>query len=358
MHYKFSLTLLCFVLIISSRLYAQTDKTTPEIQLVQDGIALHDNQDYKGAIEKYEAALAIDPKFGNAMYELANSYLALGDNEQAFKWAEKTVKNNKGGICEAYTMMGNIYDIDKKTDKAIKTYKKGLDKCPDENMLHFNLGIAYTSQKDYDNAIKSMEQSVLLRSSHRSSHYYLGILEAEKGQKTKVMLPLYYFLLLENDTKRSKNSIALIQQQYTYAKSDALGNMQLDLNSELLKGDFKDADMLLSLYPATSAIKKKALKDSLGIELEVCLGNDLFHLNSGLFEMIETVSKDAKDKPTIWTNFYVPFFNAMHKAGHTEAMSYFIVKSMADDPTKKWLDEHQKAVDEFIDWANTYLKNQ
>jgi tetratricopeptide (TPR) repeat protein len=358
MHYKFSLTLLCFVLITNIRLYAQTDKITPEIQLVQEGIALHDNQDYKGAIEKYEAALAIDPKFGNAMYELANSYLALGDNEQAFKWAEKTVKNNKGGICEAYTLMGNIYDVDKKTDKAIKTYKKGLDKCPDENMLHFNLGIAYTSQKDYDNAIKSMEQSVLLRSSHRSSHYYLGILEAENGQKTKVLLPLYYFLLLENDTKRSKNSIALIQEQYTYAKSDASGNMQLNLNAELLKGDFNGADMVLSLYPATWAMTKKALKDSLGVDLKECLGDDVFHLNESLFKTIETPKKGAKDKPTVWMDFYVPFFKAMHEAGHTEAMSYFIVKSMADAPTQKWLDEHQKELDEFIDWANAYLKNK
>jgi tetratricopeptide (TPR) repeat protein len=111
MYNKFSLALLCFVLLTNTPLFSQTEKIAPEVQLLHDGIALHDNQDYKGAIEKYEAALAIDPKLGNAMYELANSYLALGENENAFKWAEKTIKNNKGGVCEAYTMMGNIYDI-------------------------------------------------------------------------------------------------------------------------------------------------------------------------------------------------------------------------------------------------------
>jgi hypothetical protein len=57
-------------------------------------------------------------------------------------------------------------------------------------------------------------------------------------------------------------------------------------------------------------------------------------------------------------DFYVPFFKAMDDAGHTKALSYFIVKSMADEPTQKWLDAHQKELDGFVDWANTYLKNQ
>lgn len=358
MRYKFSLALLLFVFSTSMPLFSQTKKITPEVQLLQEGVSLHDSQDYKGAIEKYEAALAIDPKFGSAMYELANSYLALGDNDKAMKWAEKTVKNNKDGICEAYTMMGNIYDIDKKTDKAIKSYKKGLDKCPEENMLHFNLGIAYTGQNDYDNAIKSIEQSALLRPSHRSSHYYLGLLETEKGQKAKVLLPLYYFLLLENDTKRSKNTLGIIQKQYKSAKSDASGNMELNINADLLKGELTSADMLLSIYPATWAVMKQALKDSLGVDIKECLGDDLFNLNKSFFEVLETPKPETKDKSNIWMDFYVPFFKAMHLAGHTEAMSYFIAGSMADEPTQKWLDKHQKELDGFVDWVNLYLENQ
>ena len=62
--------------------------------LIKAGIQLHDAGDFKGAIAKYEEALRLDAKSPSALFEIANTYVALEEYKKALKYVEKAPSNS------------------------------------------------------------------------------------------------------------------------------------------------------------------------------------------------------------------------------------------------------------------------
>src|SRR5690554_4482411 len=90
--YFFSITV--FTLSIVS-IFAQQNSNQDDIkQLIEKGIEHHDAREFEQAIEKYEEALKIDPTSMIATYEIALSYLAMRDYENASKFSTKVINSN------------------------------------------------------------------------------------------------------------------------------------------------------------------------------------------------------------------------------------------------------------------------
>ncbi|MEJ0031322.1 MAG: tetratricopeptide repeat protein [Bacteroidota bacterium] len=71
------------------------ESNNPET-LIKEGIKFHDAGQYDKAIEKYLAAVALDPNNATAYYEAAFSYSSKGDHENSLKMADKAIEVGTG----------------------------------------------------------------------------------------------------------------------------------------------------------------------------------------------------------------------------------------------------------------------
>lgn len=68
----------------------------------------------------------------------------------------------------------------KKLDRSIEFFKKAIALYPQYSEAHFLLGVAYSSQKNWDDAEKSLQKAVDLNRDNSAAYVALGSVENEK----------------------------------------------------------------------------------------------------------------------------------------------------------------------------------
>jgi len=113
-------------------------------QLIQEGVTLHDQGEYKQAIEKYNDALKLQPNCIQATYEIALSYLAMRDFKNALKFSTEVINANDKQLSPgAYAVKSEALVEMGKVNEALALLYEGLSKFGDEYLLHFNMAVNY-----------------------------------------------------------------------------------------------------------------------------------------------------------------------------------------------------------------------
>src|SRR5258708_6974604 len=171
--------------------------------LIKEGVQLNNAGKYAEAIDKYNQALKIDPENIYADYQLAYSLFASDKGKEAISYIEKVIKANTALSAGAYDLLGNIYDKENQTEKAIEAYKEGIKIKPDYQRLYYNMGIAYFRNKQYAEAEKSAIESIKLDPKHASSQRMYALVTFHQNKRMPALLGLCSFILLEPNTQRS-----------------------------------------------------------------------------------------------------------------------------------------------------------
>ncbi|MGA2506178.1 MAG: tetratricopeptide repeat protein [Chitinispirillaceae bacterium] len=104
------------------------------------------------AIQMFEKASQLDPKNGALLSSLAECQAKNGDAEVAAMTYEQAIAMNPAANRE-YKALGDLYLQLKKTDAAVRSYKKYLEKNSD-NALAKYIGEQAMTQKNYPEAVK------------------------------------------------------------------------------------------------------------------------------------------------------------------------------------------------------------
>ena len=104
--------------------------------LVKQGVALNDSGKYAEAIAKYNEALKADSTYENAYYEMAYTLFTSGRENAAVPFLEKLLKLNPN-TPGSYDMLGSIYDDNKRPEKALEYYARGIKVDPTYQRLYF-----------------------------------------------------------------------------------------------------------------------------------------------------------------------------------------------------------------------------
>ncbi len=306
--------------------------------IIREGIQLHDAGKYQEAIVQYEKALAIDEKNPMALFEIGYAYYALKDYDSAIKYSDKVIKINNGNLVEAFNLKGNTLDDIGKSDKAIKVYEQGLKQFPDNYLLHFNLALSHYRLSHLEETEKGFINTIEIKSSHTSSHYYLGILNYERDKRIPSLLSLYFFLLLEPTGERAKNALKVLNvQMNSGAKETGEKDISVNLSLNQLDGEFSTAEMMLSLSAATNINEKKEGKT----EEEL-----FFNSTEGLISILK---ESSEGKSGFYWDFYVGFFIKIKDAGHLETFCYYVSQSKGEK-IDKWLEANKDKLDAFNKW--------
>ncbi len=350
------LLLPAFLLFQIATVYAQGNAVSDS--LVAEGVRLHDEGKYEEALARFEQAIKQDEKNGNALYEAGNTYFTIADYKQALKYADRAIKNNRAAVPEAYMLKGNALDMLGKPDKAIDVYEEGIKRGYKSHLLHFNLGVTLLKQKKYEAAAPEFVQTLKIEPGYTSAHYMLGYCNAEQSRKVKTLLPLYYFLLLENEGRRAEVALNFIKR--TMSEGVEQTNKQvftINMDAQTMDDEFGAADMSLSMIPIAREMSARALKDSLGVTLpEQTFSQQLIKYNESLFKILG----ETKERPadTFWWDTYAGFFVEMQQKGHTEAFTNYILMHSSDKTALEWLIANKPKLVAFSDWIKEYLEKK
>ncbi len=169
--------------------------------IILKGITLHDQSKYEEAIKTFLQAFRKEPDNGYLLYEMATTYYALKEFDQAIDYAIKANKNLTDSY-KTHILAGNIYDHLKDPVNAEIHYKEAILISPQSHMAYFNMGIAYYNNKKYRKAEQAMTQSIERKSNHASCYYALGYIHLKLGEPEKAKKTFRKFLIMEKKGKR------------------------------------------------------------------------------------------------------------------------------------------------------------
>ena len=96
------------------------------IKIVNEGVACAEQGQYAQAIEKYEAAIKLEPDLSYAYINIANAYWHLKKYEESITMSKKALQIDPSDA-RAYGNIGNAYYSSGKRNEAKDAYKKAKE---------------------------------------------------------------------------------------------------------------------------------------------------------------------------------------------------------------------------------------
>jgi len=314
---------------------ALSQNTQGTKSLVDEGVALYDKGDYNGAMEKYNAALKINPNDLRADYEMAYTLETLRKGLDAVPYLEKILQSNDSKY-ETYQLLGTIYDENGQPEKAIEAYRAGIKEKPDFALLHMNLGITLMGQKKYPEAEAEYTEALKLDPTHASNHRLYGLNAYKQSKRADALLAWCNFLLLEPQSQRSAEGVVYVKNILTYGiKKGDKKNININISSS----DLGSVNLMMQMAVVASTIDKKNLSavDSLALQL------------TSVFQVIGEQA-DKIDSP-FFGSFYAKYFKKLAESGNMPAFAHYITMSAYKDENLAWFKDHEKDLNNLEAWT-------
>jgi tetratricopeptide (TPR) repeat protein len=319
--------------------------------LIRQGVALHDQRDYDGAIAKYQEVLKENPDDVNALYELAFSYFAKKDYQACVDASMRGASYNSDLLSRFYANLASCLDDMGQPKKAIGVYREAIKRFPNDYLLHYNLGLTYLRQESPKEARKCLQKAIALNPNHASSHLRLGMLYAQEGYRLPALFALWRFLILEPSTPRSAAALQRVGALMdSFVKRSDPTHITITLAADAKKdeGDFMGMEMMLGIALASLELSEEAAKLKHMSELQ-----RIADTLDKMLTMLAETEKGKKGSGFAYSH-YVPYFVALKQQSHVEPFTYYMCQSRRMDGGAEWLHENHDKISAFLQWSGTY----
>lgn len=303
-------------------------------KVLQEALALQQEQKYAEAIQKFLSIPESDTNYVQMRAELIVSYLDNKDYDKAIALAEDALKERNDYTSRFYIALGNAYSGKGDKDKALEVYEKALKRYPNEYLLHYNKGVALVHKKEFPQAIEALQRAITINPFYANSHLFLGDAMIFQGKKSRAMMSLGMYLALVPD-----NNAALVLLNNLMKNSVTYEN---SAPAEETLASFKQLDLLIR---SDAALDKK-FKSSVAFKAPVAQQLEL---------MLEALPAEEKSDD-FWMQFYVPLYAQVNQQGLKETFIYHVLSSVDDKGVKRWLGSNKKNLEKFFGLANQQLK--
>ncbi len=131
-------------------------------------------ENYEGALAEYKKAVAKEPNFRDAHYDLGNIYWLMGKWDQATTEFKKEIAANPYD-CMAYWKLGNILvKTHGNSGQALSLIQSALGLCPDLPQALTDYGQLLAQQAEYEKAIQQFKRAIQLSPGEDSVHFQLA----------------------------------------------------------------------------------------------------------------------------------------------------------------------------------------
>lgn len=343
------------VMLLSTGIYAQN----PTIEeLIQEGVDLHDEGEYEEAIDRYLEVLEVDSTSMLAFYELSLSYLALKDFENALDYSTRVIDSKHEQLATgAYAVKSEALAEMDRVDEAISLLQEALNTFGEGYVLHFNLALNFYKKGETEKAYDHVKRAIDLDKTHSGAFLLYAYVLNDKGLWVQSILSFQMFLLLEPDSRRSKNAF-----------EEMLQAMQIREQSEPVERSFIQQQMMRNRVDSTALHPDEIPPLSIEGGLN---RNFVYHAITSTIDSLEnaeeeldefsifkTVNKaiinvlakeSLKNEEGIFWTFYVPFFTRIVESDYYETFCRYISVSYFPESLEWWQENPDSAVN-FVIW--------
>lgn len=145
------------LMLVSTISYAQkTDR-----DYLRSGNKLYKDSLFVKSEVDYRKALEINPKSGDAIYNLGNALLMQQKAKEAMEQFEVAlrVEKDKMKLAQIYHNMGVILQSSKQLPQCIEAYKQALRNNPKDDETRYNLALAQKQLKDQQQNQQNQDQN-------------------------------------------------------------------------------------------------------------------------------------------------------------------------------------------------------
>ncbi len=343
---------LATLLVLSSPLFAQTPEEKA-VELKNEAIKTMDEGNTEKARKLLEEAKKLDPNDPTYDYEIAFSYNIDKNYKEVIKICKKLTKH-KDKFPEVYQMMGNAYDYDGNSKKAIQTYDKGLDLFPNAGNLYLERGNMELVQGNYNEALDYYIEGTKRDPMHSSNYYWCSKLYLSSENEYLGMIYGELFMNLERNSKRTVEISKLLYNTYdseisfegdtTASVSFASNNIEISVEGGDQDGAAEALLAALTQKTYGTMVYEMTLALSLVGEDEISLES----LNRIRTKFVENYY--ANDKDEEFPNVLFEYQKKVQDAGQMEAYNYWILSQGNDAEFDSWMTDNEDKWDAFIDW--------
>lgn len=166
------------------------------------GSALKDSGRLEEALEHYHQALAIDPRYATAHYNLGDTYDRLGRPDAAIDHYRQALAL-KPDYVKALNNLGSSLKGRGELEEARDCYLRALELAPGQADLHYNLGVVLCELDRLEEAAGRFEQALALNPMHSEAHANLANTLRHLGRPFE-QAERHFLQALELDGSRAK----------------------------------------------------------------------------------------------------------------------------------------------------------
>jgi tetratricopeptide (TPR) repeat protein len=302
--------------------------------LIQQAVQLNKEGKYAGAIEKYTAALKIDSNNVYANYGIAYSLLASGKGKGGIPYLEKVIKANTTLTAEADDLLGNIYDRDHESSKAIAAYNAGIKADPKYQHAYYNLGLVYFRDKNYAEAEKQAVEAIKLDPGHANSQRIYALVTFHQNKRAAALLGFCSFILSAPQTAISAEAYGNIQH---ILQGGALKPAPGEKSPQATDANTMALNQAITLAVTEAGKKKYATPaDQLTEQLK-----DIF------ISVGQLAGKQTGDD--FFRKYYAAYFYKLAQSSNMPAFARMINK--ANPENAKWIADHPQYMNDLYLWV-------
>jgi len=325
---------LVILLIISAAISCIAQKTELLInsgEIIKKGIELHDNGEYKEAIEQYDTVFEGDTNHVMATYEKALTLTENEQNDEAITLIKKALNFKETDLkYEFYNLLNSAYDGIEDSESALGVINEGLKEYPNSYLLHYNKAITLNLLKRFNESFESLKKALSYNPIHFNSHYAVGEFAANEGDYAKAFFAWSTALLIQpNHPKALETLVAL----------DDLLNISYDEKNNIAnlgKDDFSDINDII--------------KSKVAIDKKYKTGSSInFGFVNQMHALIEMLEENSGNNGW-FAKTYLPFYYAIKKEGKFKPFSEYVCVPSGNEKVQKKLDKNLKALKEFQAW--------
>ena len=199
-------------LVLTTALAACSDVEADKQRYLQSGNEFFEQKKYQEAVVEYRNAIALDERFGEARYKLAESYVALGDAGNAFRHyvraADLLPDNNEVQLKAATLLL-----LAGQFDDAKTRVQRVVDADPSNAQAHVLLGNILAGMRDLDGAVSQVEEAIQVDPNRGASYSSLGALRLAQGEREAARAAFDKAVAVDPASVDARMALAVFQLQ-------------------------------------------------------------------------------------------------------------------------------------------------
>jgi tetratricopeptide (TPR) repeat protein len=145
------------------------------------GNAYRDKGQYDRAIQDYDEAIRLDPKYADAFNNRGYTYNAKGQYDRAIKDFDEAIRLNPH-LVAAFVNRGYSYDFEGQRDRALQDFDVAIRLDPEDKAAVNDRGYVYAAKGQYDRAFQDYDEAIRLDPKYKTALKNRGYVYAAKGQ--------------------------------------------------------------------------------------------------------------------------------------------------------------------------------